>query len=359
MRPVYLQGRSLISALGENLSQALATLAAGGVAPQRVGLPGGTEWPCFTIAHSGQDWRKLARQLISAAAGDAGLAGVRTAPLFIASSSLDIGAIEVESGELGDGFRFSDEIAEWLGWQGPVYLVSSACTSSLQALLAAYRLVGTGVEDEAVVLGVELPNLFSISGFAAMQLLTPTRPEPLGAGRNGIALGQAVAVLHLSRRPSRWRMCGGSNIVDGRDPTGAIPETVARMCAQALADSDLKPSDIGLIKMQAAGSPANDANELEGLYAAFGSMPPLVTLKAALGHTLGASGAAEIALLTACLESGVWPQPDYAYDPDLRYELAPGMPAAVRYVLADILGFGGGHSAVVLEDTSYAGGGAR
>jgi 3-oxoacyl-[acyl-carrier-protein] synthase-1 len=149
-------------------------------------------------------------------------------------------------------------------------------------------------------------------------------------------------------------MRGGSNIVDGRDPTGAIPETVARMCEQALADSGLKPSDIGLIKLQAAGSPANDANELEGMAAAFATMPPLVTLKAALGHTLGASGAAEVALLTACLESGVWPQPDYAHDPGLRHELASEKPAAARYILADILGFGGGHAAVILEDTACA-----
>ncbi|HEY0664858.1 MAG TPA: beta-ketoacyl synthase N-terminal-like domain-containing protein [Gallionella sp.] len=357
MRPVYLQGRGLISALGGNLTQALATLAAGGVAPQRITLPGGTEWPCFTLPHTGQDWRERARQLACAAAAEAGLSGTgladrRDIPLFIASSSLNIGAIEIEAHHrLGDSFHCADEVAAWLGWRGPVYIVSSACTSSLQALLAAVRLVGSGAADDAVVLGIELPNLFSISGFAAMQLLTPTRPRPLGAERDGIALGQAVAALHLSAQPARWRMRGGSNIVDGRDPTGAIPETVARMCERALADSGLQPSDIGLIKLQAAGSPANDANELEGMAAAFGTMPPLVTLKAALGHTLGASGAAEIALLTACLESGVWPRADYAHDPALRHQLASARPAAVRYVLADILGFGGGHAAVVIEDT--------
>jgi len=206
--------------------------------------------------------------------------------------------------------------------------------------------------DDAVVLGIELPNRFSISGFAAMQLLTPDQPKPLGTNRDGIALGEAVAVLHLSSRPARWRMCGGSNIVDGRDPTGAIPQTVARMCEQALADSGLKPSDIGLIKLQAAGSIANDANELSGLAAAFVTMPPLVTLKAAIGHTLGASGAAEIALLTACLEAGIWPQPDYPLDPELPCGWALSKPPALRYILADILGFGGGHAAVILEDTA-------
>jgi len=359
MRPVYLHGRSLISALGANLPQSLATLAAGGIAPQRVELPGGTDWPCFTIEHAEPDWRKRAQQLILAAAAEAGLgasglAGNRDTPLFVASSSLDIGAIEAESARVGDGdgFDFAEAIAAWLNWNGPVYLVSSACTSALQALLAASRLVGSGAADDAVVLGIELPNRFSIAGFAAMQLLTPDKPRPLGTDRDGIALGEAVSVLHLSSRPARWRVCGGSNIVDGRDPTGAVPQTVARMCNQALAASGLKPSDIGLIKLQAAGSPANDTNELTGLAEAFDPMPPLVTLKAAIGHTLGASGAAEIALLTACLETGIWPQPDYPLDPKLPPGWALSKPPALRYILAEILGFGGGHAAVVLEDTA-------
>ncbi|MDH4234868.1 MAG: beta-ketoacyl synthase, partial [Gallionella sp.] len=135
------------------------------------------------------------------------------------------------------------------------------------------------------------------------------------------------------------------------DPTGAIPQTVAQMCNQALADSGLVASDIGLIKLQAAGSPANDANELTGLAAAFDTMPPLVTLKSAIGHTLGASGAAEIALLIACLEAGIWPHADYPPDAALCAGLALSRPESVRYILADILGFGGGHTAVILEDT--------
>lgn len=351
MRPVYVRGRSLASALGANLPQALAAMAAGGTAQQRVMLPGETDWPYFAIDHPEENWRARARQLISAAIGEAGLESCRDAPLFVASSSFDIGAIETGQGRLGDSNNFAEELTAWLEWRGPVYLVSSACTSSLQAMLAAHRLIGTDSVNDAVVLGVELFNRFSLSGFAAMQLLTPGKPRPLGLSRDGIALGEAVAVLHLSSQPARWRVCGGSNLVDGRDPTGAIPQTVSRMCAQAIAASGLAASDIDLIKLQAAGSPANDANELAGLAAAFDTLPPLVTLKAAIGHTLGASGAAEIALLLACLENGIWPRADYPPDPGLCAGLAVSTPESVRYILAEILGFGGGHTAVVLEDT--------
>ena len=355
MRPVYLHGRALISTLGANLPQALACISAGGRAAQRMELPGGTDWSYFRIDHHEPDWRKRAQQLVCAAAKEArieaGIEAEPNVPLFVASSSLDIGAIETGAARPGDSYDFAEEIAGWLDWTGPVYLVSSACTSSLQALLSASKLIRSGSVNDAVVLGVELANRYSISGFAAMQLLTPGKPKPLGLNRDGIALGEAVAVLHLSSRPARWRVCGGSNIVDGRDPTGAISQTVTQMCEQAIAASGLKSSDIDLIKLQAAGSPVNDVNELTGLAAAFASLPPLVTFKAEIGHTLGASGAAEIALLTACLEANVWPHPDYPLDPDLRAGLAYSRPETVRYVLADILGFGGGHTAVILEDT--------
>jgi len=222
----------------------------------------------------------------------------------------------------------------------------------LQAMLAAAQLISSGVVNDAVVLGIELNNRFSISGFAAMQLLTPSTPKPLGTGRDGIALGEAVAVLHLSAVPARWRMCGGNSTVDGRDPTGAIPLAVAQLCAQALVASGLESADIDLIKLQAAGSPISDANELAGLAQVFDPLPALVTLKSAIGHTLGASGAAEIALLTACLENDIWPRLGYTLDSSLPACFSVSSPASVRYLLAEILGFGGGYAAVIMEDTS-------
>jgi 3-oxoacyl-[acyl-carrier-protein] synthase-1 len=351
MKPVYLHGRALISALGMNLQEAVAGISAGKQAVQRIELADGTEWPYFRIGDTEPDWYKRAQRLIRAAAQQAGLAAESSAPLFVASSSLDIGAIETGASVPEDSYAFAEKIAAWLDWTGPVYLVSSACTSALQALLQASRLVGSGTVNDAVVIGVELANRYSVSGFAAMQLLTPDKPEPLGLNRNGIALGEAVGILHLSNRPARWQMCGGSHIVNGSDPTGAIPQTVAQMCEQALASSGITAGDIDLIKLQAAGSVINDLNELTGSAAAFASLPPLVTFKNVIGHTLGASGAAEIALLTACLENNVWPHADYPLDSGLPAGLTHARPDSVRYVLANILGFGGGHSTVILEDT--------
>ena len=118
---------------------------------------------------------------------------------------------------------------------------------------------------------------------------------------------------------------------------------------KALMNSGVAAPAVDLIKVQAAGSPENDAVEAQGLRDAFLRVPPLVSLKAAIGHTMGASGAAEVALLTACLDRGVWPTYPDRVDKTLGVELAERPPGLVRLALATILGFGGSHATVVLS----------
>ncbi|MEO8154188.1 MAG: beta-ketoacyl synthase N-terminal-like domain-containing protein [Rhizobacter sp.] len=353
MNQAYLAGRGLASALGPDLASGLAALAQGGVPPGRFESADGTTWPFYAMADDEPDWATRTRRIALRVAAESGaLAGPRTGPLFVATSSLDVGALEAYGELLGDYQSFADAVAGWIGWHGPVFTVSTACTSGLNALLSARTLIRQGQADHALVLGLELRNRVTVGGFGGMQLLSATRAQPFGAARNGLVLGEAVAALHLSSQPSRWRIAGGANVVDGRDPAGTVASAVVAMCHQALADSGLTPHDIALIKPQAAGGVASDATEAAALKQVFGRLPALVSLKTAIGHTLGASGAAELALLVGCLESNAWPRIDYPQDSALGAALTEHAPLRAHHVLASILGFGGGHAAIVLEDRS-------
>ena len=354
MYEVYIAGCGLASALGADLRQAVDALRQGGVPTVDFETAPGQTTPFFAIAPSDEDWSTRARRLVRAAATESGALDARDGTLFVASTSFDMGRREH-----GDAFEldiqeYSERLGDWLDWRGPVLTVCTACTSAVNALLSASALLRAGDASDALVLGIELSNQYTVGGFRSMQLLSPTQAQPFGAARNGLVLGEAVAALHLSNQPSRWRLCGGANVVDASDPAGAVSSAVATMCRRALARSGLLASDIDLVKMQAAGSPHNDATELAGLRLAFERLPALVSLKAGFGHTLGAAGAAEIALLLACIEADVWPAPNYPIDRTLDAGLADGAPARLRHVLATILGFGGGHAAVVLEDTGAA-----
>jgi 3-oxoacyl-[acyl-carrier-protein] synthase-1 len=351
MKPVYVPGRGLACALGLDVGKSLAALHQGGVATASYSLPGelGGRYPYRAISYARNDWNERARELVRRVAVEAGAKQAGGGALFIATSSFDIGAVEQGTTQL-DFSAFADKVGAWLEWPGPVYVISTACTSSLNALIAAHAFLSAGEMEEALVLGLELDNRLTLGGFAALQLLSPGASKPFGVHRDGLVLGEAVAALRLStRESSHWKMSGGANVVDGSRPTGAAASAVVSMYQRALAASGLAADAIDLVKVQAAGSPGNDAVEAQALREAFPSMPPLVSLKGAIGHTMGASGAAEIALLTACLEQGVWPNYPDAVDATLGVDLIARPPEAVRRVMATILGFGGSHASVVLE----------
>jgi 3-oxoacyl-[acyl-carrier-protein] synthase I len=354
MKAVHIAGRGLACALGLDVETSLATLRDGCATAESRLLPGGLggSFPYYAIPYDRPDWNERARDLVLRVADEAGARPGCRGALFIATSSFDIGAVEPAAARTyaGDYRTFADTVAGWLAWAGPVYSISTACTSSLNALVAAQAVLNSGTVNEALVLGIELENCLTLGGFAALQLLSRTGSKPFGVHRDGLVLGEAAAALRLSTStPARWKILGGANVVDGSQSTGASAAAVERMYGQALATTGLAAGEIDLIKVQAAGSPGNDLIEANGLRAAFGRLPPLVSLKGALGHNMGASGAAEIALLTACLEHGAWPRYADAVDETLGVELAAEAPDSVRRLMATVLGFGGSHATVVLE----------
>lgn len=351
MKPVYVTGRALASARGLNLGQAIASLR-GATAQKKAAyaLGGHGDVPYLRILDTCHDmgWDARARTLITQVVADAGGMQARHGALFIATSCLDGDTAQRTDRDM-DFHALSHRVGDWLGWRGPVFLISSACTSSMQALLSASEWLRAGNARQALVLGVELDNRLTLPGFAALQLLSSSQSKPFALQRDGLVLGEAVAALCLStEQAAPWQLLGGANVVDGTQPTSASATAVTKMCQRALVASGLASTALDLIKVQAAGSPGNDSSEAAGLRDAFASVPPLVSLKPLIGHCMGASGVAEIALLLECLEQDYWPHYPYPVDPALGVQLANRAPLNIRYLLASILGFGGSHAAVVL-----------
>lgn len=349
---VYVAGSGLACSLGSDVAGSLTALRRGDIAQTVVDVGEGFSWPVHTMTRDAGTWLQRLASAVRNVVARSGAQAKPGAPLFVASSSLDVGFQEEVAQFTSEVPTLADAVARAIDWQGPVFTVSTACTSSVNAVLAAVEMIRAGDVTEALVLGIEFSNRFTVGGFGAMQLLSPDGAQPFGLARNGLVLGEAVAALHLRAEPARWRIAGGANVVDGGNPTGAQAGAVVAACTEALRQSGIGAEDIDLIKPQAAGSPANDAVEVEALKQLFGTMPPLLPMKDWIGHTLGASGAAELALLIGCLESGAWPVSAYALDPALGVMRTSQTPARIRYVLMNAIGFGGGHAALVLEDVA-------
>ena len=315
-------------------------------------------WPYHRIAAGGADWRGRAQAIAQGVAAElraqANLpeARWRALPCFVGSSSFSIGAAEAGA-PLEPPAQFCRALGGWFDTGGPVLAVSTACTSGLSALQAALDYLVRGGGREALVLGVELVNRLTVAGFAGLQLLSRTGARPCDHERDGLGLGEALGAAAVSAEPGPWRVAALASGVDAQSVTGPAPggEAMAATMREALARAQWQPRDDDLVKLQAAGSPLADLAEARALHAIFSPVPRAVSLKGAIGHTLGASGPAELALLCAALARGEVPATAgfHAPDPELGLTPAPGAASSVRRVLFNLSGFGGSVMTLALE----------
>ncbi|MBI5612687.1 MAG: hypothetical protein HY942_06455 [Gammaproteobacteria bacterium] len=252
-------------------------------------------------------------------------------------------------------------VAADLGIDGPVLTLSTACSSSANALLVAADLIRRGQVERALVIGVEGLSAVALSGFHSLLLLDPQGCRPFDADRRGMQLGEAVAAVLLEGEHSKTSrdtgasLLGGANLCDIHHVTSAAPDGSAMRAVMemALADAGLAPADIALIKAHGTGSPDNDAAEAAAMRALFGDdLPPFTGLKRYLGHTLGACGAVELAALLGCLRAGFVPPTAGFSAPDPELRIAPlveSRPAPTGAAMLNFFGFGGNYASLIVS----------
>ncbi|AWI79232.1 hypothetical protein CEW87_07555 [Parazoarcus communis] len=334
-RTVRIAAFAHCSTLGQRAHEAAAELARPACAPgERKVL--GEAWPWFAMAVDDADWSARACTAITRVGSD--LAAALPAPdwadtpLFVASSSLQMGALEHAARASGttdmppDAAAFPQQVADWLGIAGTPWTVSTTCTSGFAAIDAAASLIRQGVIDRALVIGIELANDTTLAGFAGLGLLARQ------AGDKGLVLGEAVAgVLLRANADSGWELAACRLGVDGHSPTGPAPDgrVIRATMDAALADAGLRADDIDLLKLHGGDLAATAEAESCAVSAVFGdARPATISFKHRLGHTLGASGVAELSLLLAVLDGKAQPP---------------------QHILLNLVGFGGSIGALVLR----------
>jgi 3-oxoacyl-[acyl-carrier-protein] synthase-1/3-oxoacyl-[acyl-carrier-protein] synthase II len=173
-----------------------------------------------------------------------------------------------------------------------------------------------------------------------------------------MALGEGAAVLALGppARPALGFVLGFGAATDAvhitaPDRTGA---GLARAAAAALGDAGLTPRDVDLVSAHATATSFNDAAEARALARVFGDgpIPPVVTTKAQIGHTLGAAGALESLAALDAMARGLLPAAagDGQVDPDCGpiTLLERALRGAPRVTLKLAAAFGGANAALVL-----------
>ena len=195
-------------------------------------------------------------------------------------------------------------------------LFSTACTSSVNALAYAAKLIASKQIKRALVVGIELFNKATFNGFSSLMLLSKSKIyRPFDKQSDGIILGEACSALLLESEPRSaedFYYKGSKNICDIYSETTSNPsgEPIFHTMDEALRNASLKLSEIDFIKAHATGSENNntsEANAIALLFEKHGTTTPITALKPLIGHTLGASGTNEIALTLSCLKEGFIP----------------------------------------------------
>jgi 3-oxoacyl-[acyl-carrier-protein] synthase II/beta-ketoacyl ACP synthase len=237
------------------------------------------------------------------------------------------------------------------------------------AIGQAWRQLVLGEADVAICGGVEtVIEAVPIASFWQAGLLSTNNADPSGAcrpfgkDRDGMVLGEGGALMlieteeHAKARgaPILARLMGAATTSDGYDPVKPNPdgEIAGYTIARAIELAGLTPTDIDHINAHATGTTFGDLAEARAIGNAFGDHKPAVyASKAALGHSLGGSGAVEAVLTVQALRDGVVPPTlnTKDLDPEIALDVVTGQArrADYRYAVTNSFGIGGYNVAVV------------
>ncbi|MBR4522691.1 MAG: hypothetical protein IKO64_00425 [Kiritimatiellae bacterium] len=207
--------------------------------------------------------------------------------------------------ELGTPSLYLKQLA---GTSGPAYTVSTACSSATKAFAAARRLIEAGHADAAIVGGVDGRCRFAMNGFHALGALSAGRCRPLAADRDGINLGEGVALFTMERDVGRVELSGAGESSDAYHATSPDPEGRGAEAAMAgaLRDAGLNSREIDYINLHGTGTVANDDMEMKAVRRVFGeTLPVYESTKDLTGHCLGAAGAVEAAICYLRIANGL------------------------------------------------------
>src|SRR4030042_1292620 len=91
----------------------------------------------------------------------------------------------------------TEVIADATGIKDYVSTISTACSSSANALLVGSRVIENGILDRVLVGGVDSLTLFTINGFNSLMILDKNGCKPFDEERNGLTLGEGAGFLVL------------------------------------------------------------------------------------------------------------------------------------------------------------------
>jgi 3-oxoacyl-[acyl-carrier-protein] synthase I len=261
----------------------------------------------------------------------------------------------------------SATLATWFKIKGVNYSISSACATSNHCIGNAMETIQIGKQDLIFAGGCEeldwtLSVLFDAMGAMSSKYnqMPGRASRAYDVDRDGfvIAGGAGVLVLeeieHAKARGARIyaEVVGYGATSDGHDMVAPSGEGAVRCMRMALKDVKVP---IDYINPHATSTPIGDIKEIEAIREVFGDKcPPISATKSLTGHSLGAAGAQEAIYSLLMMNNGFICESANIENLDPAFADMPIMRerrdnAELGCVLSNSFGFGGTNASVVFK----------
>jgi 3-oxoacyl-[acyl-carrier-protein] synthase II len=259
----------------------------------------------------------------------------------------------------------TDRVAQRFRLEGIKSTITTACSSSANAMGYAHDAIVAGLADVVLTGGSDVLARLTYGGFNSLRSVDPEPCRPFDRERKGLSIGEAAGILVFEEwerakkrgAPILAEFLGYGVTSDAYHMTAPDPSGSAggRTVKSALAAARVNPEDVDYINAHGTATPQNDSAETAAIKSALGDRArkiPISSIKSMIGHCLCASGAIEaVATVMTVREGRVPPTIHYENpDPDCDLDYVPNdaRELDVRVALSDSFAFGGNSSVVVI-----------
>jgi minimal PKS ketosynthase (KS/KS alpha) len=265
----------------------------------------------------------------------------------------------------------ASEIALKFEAHGPALVISTGCTSGIDAIGYGHQLIQDG-EADLVIAGAAESGISPISMACFDPIKATSRrnddaahaSRPFDRDRDGFVMGEGGAVLILEDIETAFErgahiyceVLGYATRGNAYHMTGLRPEAMAMSEAimDAMRQGDVVPEDVDYVNAHGSGTKQNDRHETGAYKRTLGDHAynvPISSIKSMVGHSLGGIGAIEMAACALAIDKGMVP-PTANWenaDPecDLNYTPNVAIRKQVDCALSTASGFGGFQSAMI------------
>ena len=257
------------------------------------------------------------------------------------------------------------------GAQGPSFTTATACSSSGHAIGEAFHVIKYGMADLMLAGGSEAPITYGmLRSWESVRVLAtgngdPSRAcRPFSADRDGLVMGEGAAMLFLEEMEHAKKrgatilaeIAGFGMSSDASHITQPSIEGPARAVRMALEEAGVSPEEVDYVNAHGTATRLNDATETQVIKKVFGEHARRVAIsstKSIHAHTMGATGAVELAATVMAIERGIIPptanytQPDPECDLDYVPNQAREKP--VRVAISNSFAFGGLNAVLLVK----------